>query len=150
MIAMVFVAFVMARIFSDDVRYRIDDHGTTHVGNPTGPSIWSMHGTRTNRFSGGPPELAYAILACGTDSPPTVMGDWSRGLRTYRVISSDGTSIELPAENLLFDVIDSRIVPREGSVTLKEFKDFVSQPRPDWSVNGLLEHARQMREASKK
>jgi len=39
-------------------------------------------------------------------------------------------------------------VPREGRVSYEEFQDFIRQAaeRPDWSIAGLLEHARRLRE----
>jgi hypothetical protein len=143
MIATVFVAFVMARISSDDVRYRIE-RGSLNAFFNNGIMYWCDYGFRTDRFSNRRPELIWGVLF--VDQRGTQTSSLGRSGDTYYLELEDGTKFSLPAESQLYEVVDGHIVPHDGHVSLEEFKVFVSQARSDWSVNGLLEHARQMRE----
>jgi hypothetical protein len=143
MVTMAFAAFVAARVCSDDVRYRVENHGPNWVARADGTVGGWMYGTRTSRFWSRPPELLYVILH-DQDSPANV---WHSSSGKGGLQTADGTPIELPRGHQLFEISGGVIMPREGRVALEEFKDFVRQSREDWSVEGLLEHARQMRRA---
>jgi hypothetical protein len=145
MVAMVFVAFVVARVCSDDVKYRVEPLRSNSAVRPDGTVVGWTYGTRTSRFWDLPPELWYAILH--GNSSGVGVGRSAFGKITFEWL--DGVPIDVSGGNQLFEVVDGRIVPREGRVSLEEFEDFVRQSRPDWSVEGLLEHARQMREKAK-
>jgi hypothetical protein len=145
MVAMVFVAFVAARVCSDDVRYRVAHHGPRFVINSDGASARWTYGTRMSRFWDRPPELLYAILH-GENPPFSV---WQSSSGESGLKSADGEEIELPRGNQLFELNEGRITPRDGRVSLEEFEDYLERGRANWSVEGLLEHARQMREKTK-
>jgi len=144
LVAVTFAAFLVARVCSDDVKYKVEHHGPTFLGKPDRTIVGWTYGTRTGRYSNHPPELLYVILH--GNSPPIRM--WSSSSGESGIQRADGTEIDFSRESQLFEVVGEEIVPREGRVSYEEFQDFIRQAaeRPDWSIAGLLEHARRLHE----
>jgi hypothetical protein len=141
------VAFVLLRLTDETVLYELDhqSRSTTRNGN----SINSVdYGVRYPRFFSKQSYLAYAVFSRG-------LGDLSGGVSFHyssvaatraELRTPGGEIIPLPSKTQLYEIEGDILRTSDERVTLEEFETFMNSSTEDWSLDGLLAHARRMRE----
>jgi hypothetical protein len=137
LLAMIVVTFVMVRVTSNDVRYKLSDatvglkDGTCH------------YGVQTSRFGVERDRLAYVIMMDKNTQAYVLQG--LRGA-TKLWLQEKNLQIDLPGRHQLIEVVDGQVRTRNERVTLTEMQSFLkSQSTDDWTLDGLIRHAEELR-----
>ncbi len=105
------------------------------------------YGLNSSRFFNEQDHLAYAVFSSGRGHLTRSTVQIHRGAGGIRVElqNPEGDTISLPSGTQLYEIDGETLFTSDESVTWEEFNSFIQARPQDWSLDGLLEHVKDLR-----